>query len=490
MKAFCTYSVCSGDEMTSALWTEVSELFSTEYGYYSEKSPIRPGGRIRMGVKRYERSYANADYRVALCRDGERLVAEAVYKEIPTSCGKVAFVVQLVVAGEYRRRGIASTLLHSIWGFSDYYAWGIVTSNAFTVESLESATFRRVRPSLIVDRIDWVGDELLPAIDFLDRAALTVSPEDARIATCFYTDRKNVSPSASKVTRRLGALAEGEEWLAVVFRDQEPDDLSAYATMIDASERMVRSAYARMPQAEQAWAAKTVDEIDVILDGAGDPCKDAVIVDFGAGSGRHIRELKRRGFIDVTGIDFAATGDGVDVGDCRTWKSPRPVQLALCLYDVVGSFADDAENEAVVANVAANLAVGGRAIFSVSNWDYLDKIKIGKIDFSDLKAATEKLFSLTPSRRMQESGEFFDDAAMLIDEKRRLVCHKEQFPFGRGAIPGEYLIRDRRFTAEEIGAILERNGLAVLSTRFVRAGFKIDYAVSTGKEILIFTEKK
>ena len=476
--------------MTSALWTEVSELFSSEYGCYSEKSPIRPGGRIRMGVKRYERSYANADYRVALCRDGSRLIAEAVYREFSTSCGKVAFVVQLVVAGEYRRQGIASTLLHAIWGFSDYYAWGIVTSNAFTVESLESATFRRVCPSLLVDRIDWISDELLPAIDFLDRATWTVSPEDTRIATGFYTDRKNVSPSASDVTRRLGTLVEGEEWLVVVFRDQEPDDLSAYATMIDASERMVCSAYARMPQTEQAWAAKTADEIDIALEGVGDLRKDAVVVDFGSGSGRHVRELKRRGFIDVSGIDFAATGDGVDVGDCRTWKSPRPVQLALCLYDVVGSFADDAENEAVVANVAANLAVGGRAVFSVSNWDYLDKIKIGKIDFSDLKAATEKLFSLTPSRRMQESGEFFDDAAMLIDEKRRLVCHKEQFPFGRGALPGEYLIRDRRFTAEEIGAILERNGLAVLSTRFVRAGFKIDYAVSTGKEILIFAEKK
>ena len=53
-----TYSVYRGDEMTSALWAEVSSLFSSEYGYYSESSPIRPGERIRMGVKRYERSYA------------------------------------------------------------------------------------------------------------------------------------------------------------------------------------------------------------------------------------------------------------------------------------------------------------------------------------------------------------------------------------------------------------------------------------------------
>ena len=226
MMGVLTYSVYRGDEMTSSLWSEVSALFSTEYGYYSEHSPIRPGERIRMGVKHYEHSYASSDYRIALCRDGESLIAEAVYKEFITSRGKVAFVVQLVVAGVYRRRGIASTLLHAIWGFSDYYAWGIVTSNAFTVESLENATLRRVSPQLLQDRAAWIGDELLPTIDFLDRATWLVSSEDTCIATGFYTDRKNTSSAASDVTRRLGALAEGEEWLAVVFHDQEPEGKS------------------------------------------------------------------------------------------------------------------------------------------------------------------------------------------------------------------------------------------------------------------------
>ena len=485
-----TYSVFRGDEMNSSAWTEVSELFSTEYGYYSDKSPIRPGERIRMGVKRYERSYANGDYRVALCRDGERLIAEAVYKEFATSRGNVAFVVQLVVAGDYRRRGIASTLLHAIWGFSDYYAWGIVTSNAFTVESLESATFRRVCPSLLIDRSAWIGEELLPTIDFLDRATWTATTEDTRIATGFYTDRKKASPSASDVARRLGGLAEGEEWLAIVFRDQELDDISAYRTMIEASETMVRSAYARMPQSEQAWAAKTAQEIEVILSGIGPLPREAEIVDFGAGSGRHVEELRRRGFLQVTGMDFAADGKNVLSADCRDWKSPRPIDFALCLYDVVGSFAADADNEAIIRNIATNLRVGGRAVFSVSNWNYLDTRVIGKIDFSDPSEAARRLFALPPSRRMQENGEFFDGAALLVDERRHLVCHKEQFPPERGALPGEYLIRDRRFTAEEITAILERSGLSVVSTRFVRAGFDVDYAVSTGKEILLFAVKR
>ena len=224
MAGVLTYSVSRGDEMSSSAWGEVSALFSSEYGRYSDKSPIRPGERIRMGVSRYERSYGGADYWVALCREGDRLVAEAIYKEFSTSCGRAVLVVQLVVAGEYRRRGIASTLLHAIWGFSDYYAWGIVTSNAFTVESLESATLRRVRPQLLEERVGWIRGELLPAVDFLNRATWTVSPLETRIATGFFTDRKITSPSASEVAGRLGALEEGEEWLAIVFRDQEPDN--------------------------------------------------------------------------------------------------------------------------------------------------------------------------------------------------------------------------------------------------------------------------
>ena len=76
------FSVIGGDAVSSLQWREVSALFSSAYGFYSERAPQRAGERIRLGVGYYERSYATPDYRVAFCRDGEALVSEADGKEI------------------------------------------------------------------------------------------------------------------------------------------------------------------------------------------------------------------------------------------------------------------------------------------------------------------------------------------------------------------------------------------------------------------------
>ena len=358
MRGELTFSVRGGDEVSPAEWSEVSSLFSTEYGFYSAAAPRKAGDRICLGSGYYQRFYATDDYRVAFCRDGSQLVAEAIYLERKTDRGMVALVVQLVVATGYRRRGIASTLLHSVWGFSDYYAWGIVSSNASTIEALQSATFRKASPAVMAKSAEWLRMEVLSSVPFLAKAAWRISEGESVVGTAFYTDRTQLSGSTNSVSSRLGVLAEGEEWLAVVFRQQEPDDLSAYRSMIAASGEIVRTAYRHMPQNEQRWASRTADEIDVV-----------------------------------------------------------------------------------------------------------------------------------PTKTMQESGEFFDGKCILVDERRRLVCHKEQFPFGKGLPSGEFLIRDRRFTAAEISAGLEAAGLKVVQTRFVRAGFKVEYAVSTGKEILLFAKK-
>lgn len=485
-----SFSVGIGNEISDAEWAAVSALFSSEYGFYSAAAPSRAGERIRLGCGYYRRSYANGQYCVAMCRDGDRLVAHAIYLERKTSRGKVALVVQLVVAEQYRRQGIASTLLHAIWGFSNYYAWGIVSSNAFTVEALESATFRKASPTKMRAESEWLKVDVLKGVAFLSTVRWRITDSVSVVDTGFYTDRSHPAEAAKNMALRLGALGEGEEWLAVVFRDQSPDDFSAYRRLIDSSAEVIRDAYRRMPQDEQAWSARTKDEIDVILAAIPALPKMSCIVDFGAGSGRHVAELRRRGYSGTIGIDFASgESDLVRFGDCRTWKSRRPVDLALCLYDVVGSFPDDKDNEAIVNNVAANLADGGYAAFSVSNWDFIDRCEVRKIDFGNIDFALREIFKLEPSETMRSTGEFFDPKYILVDEKRRLVCHKEQFAAASGLPSGEYLIRDRRFTSDEIVAALTRAGLEVLQTRFVRAGFRVEYAISTGKEILLFTRK-
>jgi hypothetical protein len=59
----------------------------------------------------------------------------------------------------------------------------------------------------------------------------------------------------------------------------------------------------------------------------------------------------------------------------------------------------------------------------------------------------------------------------------------------RAVVGTEYLLCDRRFTADEIRAWAEACGLAVTEVRFVRAGFDAEFDASTGKEILLITKE-
>ena len=484
------YSVFAGEEMAPAQWQAVSRLFSSEYGVYSQSSPVRAGQRVRLGVGYYQRNYAGGDCRVALCFDGEALIGHAIYRDLATSRGKVALVVQLVVAEAYRRRGIASTLLHAIWGFSDYYAWGIVSSNPFTIEALEAATFRKTDASAVAAHSKWLVAELLPSVDFLKNAKLTLDANNSRAYTGFHVDHGGQKDSS--VIKRLGSLEEGEEWLAVVFREQPLDDFAVYRSMVEASSEFVFNAYSRMPQTSEPWAREAEAEIDAVLKMVPGLSPESRIVDFGAGSGRHLAVLRKLGFSNIAGIDMALQPDSdsaVVQGDCRSWSDGRPADLLLCLYDVIGSFPNDEDNAAIVRNIARNLREGGTAVVSVSNYAYLDQTKTAKIDFDNPAVSMAAVFRLPPSRTMETSGEFFDPNYLLVDEKRRLVCHKEQFASGRGTLPGEYLIRDRRYFKTEIEELLKVSGLEIVRSAFVRAGFQEELRENGGKEILVVSRR-
>ena len=485
-----TYSVRLGSSLDDSEWAEVSELFSSSYGVYSEKEPSgRAGRRIRLSPSYYRRSYANESYQIAVCRDGKRLVAEAVFRVCDTTRGRAAFVVQLVVDERYRRRGIASTLLHAIWGFSDFCCWGIVTSNAFTVESLEAATFRRVRPQAMLDNAEFIRREILAGIGFLEEARWTVAASESVVDSGFYTDRSAPAEAVFALSERLGALPEGAEWLAVVFREQPLDDFNAYRSLIRSSAHFVAEAYARMPQEEQGWAAKADAEISAILGWIPELPRTARVADFGAGSGRHVKALRAAGFTDLTAVDFAASAPGIVREDVRTWRSQEPFDLILCLYDVIGSFPDDEDNKAILASVSANLKPGGHAVLSVSNYDFAVVKGAGRVDLDDPVESVRKIFALPPSRSMETTGEFFNPNYILLDDKRHVACRKEQFS-AKSGLPGEYLLCDRRFSLEEIRSWAEACGLAVTESRFVRAGFDAEFDASTGKEILLITKKR
>ena len=212
------YSVRSGAVLGDADWKEVAGLFSSSYGIYSQRDPAgRAGRQIRLSPGYYRRMYASDAYRIVVCREGERLVAEAVLRVCETSRGRAALVVQLVVEGTCRRHGVASRLLQEIWASTDFCCMGVVTSNAFTVKALERATARRVEPLVLKDNEVFIRREILSGISFLAAAEWMVSATASVIDSGFYTDRSFPSEATMELSQRLGVLPEGTEWLAVVF---------------------------------------------------------------------------------------------------------------------------------------------------------------------------------------------------------------------------------------------------------------------------------
>ena len=109
------------------------------------------------------------------------------------------------------------------------------------------------------------------------------------------------------------------------------------------------------------------------------------------------------------------------------------------------------------------------------------------VDAEDKREFVKSVFQLKPSNAMSTDGEFFCHES-LWDKKTGLFYHKEQFRDPIAALPAEYLVVDRRFTANEIEKWVEDAGLKVILRRFVRAGFAADCTQETGKEILIIAK--
>ena len=183
-------------ELSDEQLSQCAELFSLNYGNYSDKSEYRPGERIKMGTAYYRRNYINKEYSVALALDDSRIVGQAFYirkkyeklgkNEI---AGTMTWIVQLVVDSEYRRRGIASTLLRSIWGFSDDFAWGLATANPCTIKTLESATMRKCKPAVIrrhLRDIRKIGKD----IGFVKDSVIEVTEASSQINSHFFVDNK------------------------------------------------------------------------------------------------------------------------------------------------------------------------------------------------------------------------------------------------------------------------------------------------------------
>ena len=500
-------------DVSDELFDQCAKLYSENYGVYSDKVAIsgkQQGDPVTMGKSFMKKHYGETpECNLVVAYKGDALVGQAFYlRKNYTRIGTMTWVLQLVVKKEYRNKKIGQRLRHSIWGFSNDVAWGLATANPYTVRTLEAATFRRVTPKMVnkhLDKIKTIANDIWFAKD----AELIVNEEHSFIDTSFP-----VNHSENKITEPwlLGELPEGQEWLAFTFKSQDvdPDIFEAnYPDLIEFSEERLNDAYSRMKMSDQAWAAGTPSEVDFIVEKCGLE-KDDRILDIGCGIGRHSLELSRRGY-GVRGLDYSerhlryaekiACEENLSVKftqqDCRDEEFFKKEEIfekydvAICLYDVVGSFPEDDKNTAIIRNAYNALKNGGCFVLSVMNYELT--ANCAKYKIKNIQKDPKIFLNLKPSDIMQKSGNVFDPEYYLVEEDTHVIFRKEQFS-DDGNIPAEYVIRDRRYKKDEIKEIVQKVGFEILEEQFLSAGrWNKPYTKGTdlkAKEILLICKKK
>lgn len=481
-----------------------SKLFSENYGKWSNCFPDvgKRGQNIKYPPNKIKRDFVDKPDRFVIMAFVNNNPAGHIFylKRRGSKTAPIIFVLQLVVAKEYRNRKIATRMMKSIWQQTNCYAWGLFTSNPKTVEVLEKATMRKVDLKLIekkLDKIKEVVTDVFDDMNWIDSYAHGI------VSTEFYVDHNNLEKKISDVYKDgefplPKDLPEGKEWLAVTFRSQPPmfDSEEEWQSYLEYSQTDIVTAYSNMKMDIQAWAKHTTSEVDYLL--RNYIRKSNRILDFGCGLGRHTIELDKRGY-DVVGVDFsekrisqAKALSGKDIficADVRNYKHNTPVDIVLCLYDVVGSFPNQADNIKILKSANRSLKTGGKIILSVMNMELTRSLCSNIVD--DVRENIDILLSLPSSNTMQETGDIFNGRKMIIEDKTGIVYRKEQFS-PDDSLPCELIVRDRRYTVSQIQNMLTCCGFEIEYISCFRSGHMDDALASNdrkAKEILVVARK-
>jgi 2-polyprenyl-3-methyl-5-hydroxy-6-metoxy-1,4-benzoquinol methylase len=416
------------------LVAECLDLYANHYGRWGEGAK-NPGERVRISEEDFlERISDDNVWLACASKDGQLIGYCAAVRSELAGKGRVAWVSQLVVHQTYRGTRIATRLLYSVWQFSDCYAWGLATANPFAVRALETATRRPCRARLITEK----GPEILRHVG----AHVSYLPDDVvkdedgrprpRVDTEFFLDHRDIPELRVLAAREdrpwaLGNVREGEEWLACTFSEQAPQEIDdkRLADLLTGADSIWMQAYEGMTLDERhAWHAHAESEVDLILAVAG-PKSGAAVLDVGCGDGRHVKALAEAGFA-VTGVDISeplidkarqrslVPGASFEATDAREDLPPGPFELAICLYDVLGSSAKAEDDQLIAAKIAGSLAPGGFLLASVMN----DAVTASRLA-ADRKPSTNSEFisaleQLAPSGTMEETGSVFNPDLLLL----------------------------------------------------------------------------
>ena len=494
---------------TQDLLNEMSNLYSNHYGFWGETGP-KPGDRIQLSAKKLYLWIQNQDSYIATARKDNKLIGYsiAIKKSKNKTNNKyiISWVTQLVVHEDFRQQGIGKTLLFSFWGFSNDYAWGIMSSNPYAIRALEKATYRRVNPSSMKKKEQSIIKFGIENVSYLDdKTEFIVTSKNCKVNTKFPSDLSKVHEKLFNVTKDdipwlLGTIEEGWEWFAFTFNEQEKVllTLSEIEEMLSVSEDIAHKAYSRMLIEDKShhWAKHTETEVDFI-EKVCKLSKGDKVADFGCGIGRHTIELTNRGY-GAIGIDFSeallekaklnAEKEIFLHDDCRSVTLDDEFDAIICLYDVIGSFIDNDENIKILKNAASHLKSKGYMVISVMNYE-LTRSKV-KHTFTLLNEPN-KLLELSASKTMEQTGDIFNPEYYMIDTDTNIVYRREQFGQG-GQLPQELIVRDLRYTQDQIEEMCKNVGLKVVLSRYVQAGrWETDLHPTDvkAKEILLVCEK-
>lgn len=175
-------------------------------------------------------------------------------------------------------------------------------------------------------------------------------------------------------------------------------------------------------------------------------------------------------------------------GDVRSYKFKEKYDVAIALYDVIGSFLNDKENLNLLKSIRKILNNKGILIISVMNMTYT-KRKCWNV-LEDIDDNIDALLKLQGTNTMQKTGDVFSGGSMLIDDKSGIVYRKEQF-FSENSLPCEYIIRDRRYTIKGIDNLLQKAGFRVIDSYcFSAKNMNQEVDEISGKEIFVVAQKQ
>lgn len=503
------YEYIQGKWCNEEILNNCAQLFSNHYGTWSNSNPYNLSGNIKLSSNRIKKllNIDDTDLYYAIDVDTNQMVGYAIaLRKNIKRLGVFSWVTQLVVHKDHQHKGIATNLLFSIWGLSNDYAWGIVTSNPYAVRALEKATRRRSIPLMIKKKIDKIISVGAENVDYInERIEYIVDNNNSKVNTDFYVDHSQIAEKLMNVISEdipwlLGELDEGWEWAAFTFNNQPQISLTQteIQNMLNTSDDVVKLAYSRMNiTGEHSWTKYTKNEAEYIISNS-DIKKGQKIIDFGCGIGRHSIALSDSGY-DVTAIDYIEKNiDNIKkyhkninaiTGDCRTIELNEQADVVLCLYDVIGSFSETDDNMSILKNIYKHLKRGGIAFISVMNFELTDHIAKNKFTIA---SDPDALLQLPAGNIMETNGDVFKPDLLLVDENDGLVYRKEQFTAGR-ELPIELIVRDKRFTMEEIKGMCISAGFTVENASYVSAKNWNEPLYATdphAKEILLKCVKK